>query len=172
MAPTMIHPDITYPDHQPLIEFLQEQQIHFTIHHHPPLPTVAESLALRGNIPGLHLKSLFLRDQREKMWLVVVPENKNVDLKILPQKIGSGRLSFGSAERLWQYLGVKPGSVSPLAAINDRQRQCVAVIFDHELLKHPLINCHPLRNDITISLTQQDLLKFMRVVHHIPSFIE
>ena len=76
---------------------------------HPPVFTVEEAKALRGNLPGHHIKNLFLRNKKEEMWLVVALEDRTIDLKRLGGTLGAGRLSFGSPERLAKYLGVEPG---------------------------------------------------------------
>src|SRR5258707_10954110 len=86
---------------------------------HPPVFTVEQAKALRGDLPGHHVKNLFLRNKKEEMWLVVALEDRAIDLKRLGEALGAGRLSFGSAERLKRHLGVEPGSGTPLALIND-----------------------------------------------------
>src|SRR4030081_2796838 len=89
---------------------------------HPAVFTVEQAKARRGDLPGHHIKNLFLRNKKEEMWLVVALEDRAVDLKRLGEVLGAGRLSFGSAERLRRHLGVEPGSVTPLALINDERR--------------------------------------------------
>src|SRR3546814_7393269 len=80
--------------------------------------TVAESDAVNAAIPGAHTKNLFLKDNGGAFWLVTVPSEARVDLKALPAAIGSKRVSFGKAEDMERLLGISPGSVTPLAAIN------------------------------------------------------
>src|SRR3954468_15052790 len=99
---------------------------------HPPVFTVEEAKALRGNLPGHHIKNLFLRNKKEQMWLVVALEDRAIDLKRLGEALGAGRLSFGSPERLQKYLGVEPGSVTPFAVINDTGHQ-VTLVLDEGL---------------------------------------
>lgn len=137
---------------------------------HAPLFTVEQSQALRGLIPGAHTKNLFLRDRKEAMFLVTTPEDAVVDLKSLPGRIGAGRLSFGSAQRLMSYLGIEPGSVSPLAAINDTGH-AVSVILDAALMRHDLINAHPLTNTMTTTLKRDDLVAFLASVGHPPRIL-
>jgi hypothetical protein len=67
---------------------------------HPPVFTVEDARALRGEIAGGHCKNLFLKDKKGQVWLVVCLEETDVDLKLLPAKIGSARLSFGRPELL------------------------------------------------------------------------
>src|SRR3546814_18917105 len=63
--------------------------------------TVEESRALRGTLPGGHVKNLFLRDKKKRCWLVTAMEDRAIDLKDLKRRLGaSGSLSFGNAELL------------------------------------------------------------------------
>ena len=88
---------------------------------HPPVFTVEEARALRGDAVGGHTKNLFLRDKKGALYLVVAPEDAAIELKSLHRLLGaSGRFSFGSAELMRELLGVEPGSVTPFAVINDK----------------------------------------------------
>src|ERR1044072_5329282 len=82
---------------------------------HPPVYTVEEAKALRGDLPGPHIKNLFLPNKKE----VVALEDRAIDLKRLGERLGAGKFSFGSPDRLRRHLGVEPGSVTPLAVVND-----------------------------------------------------
>jgi Ala-tRNA(Pro) deacylase len=77
--------------------------------------------------PGIHIKNLYLRDRKKRNFLIVAQEDRVIDLKNLDQKIGCDRLSFGSADRLFEMLGVRPGAVSPLTVINDSDYKVFAV---------------------------------------------
>ena len=134
---------------------------------HPPLHTVAESKKLRGELPGGHCKNLLLRDKKKRNWLVVTLEDKPVDMKSLPEKIGAGRLSFASAERLMEFLGVNPGSVTPFALMNDSAQQ-VTVVLDEEMLAYELLNYHPLENTRTTAISRDNLLRFIAACGHRP----
>ena len=135
---------------------------------HPPLFTVEESQALRGQIPGGHTKNLFLKDKKDTLYLVVALENAMVELKSLHRRLGaSGRFSFGSAELLRATLGVDPGAVTPFAALNDTERR-VAVVLDAAMMAHATLNYHPLRNTMTTSIGRNDLIKFLDATGHPP----
>src|SRR5215813_6577867 len=110
---------------------------------HPPVFTVDEAKALRGELPGGHIKNLFLRNKKEEMWLVVAEEDKRIDLKALGELLGAGKLSFGSPDRLMTYLGVLPGAVTPFSIINDKAGK-VTLVLDADLLGLDPVNCHPL----------------------------
>jgi Ala-tRNA(Pro) deacylase len=138
---------------------------------HPPLFTVEESQRLRGNLPGGHCKSLFFKDRKDKYWLVVTSEDRPVDIKTLEGRIGSARLSFARPERLMEVLGVKPGSVTPFALINDTERQ-VAVVLDKAMLAHDPLNYHPLHNEATTAIAPADLVKFIEACGHKPRVVD
>ncbi len=137
---------------------------------HPPLHTVAESRALRGKIPGAHIKNLFLKCKKGSLWLLVAPEDAEINLKHLHKRLGSGRLSFGRAELLEEVLGVAPGSVTPFAVMNDTAGR-VTVVLDSQLMHEPLINAHPLENTATTTISRDDLLAFLRAHDHEPRIL-
>ena len=137
---------------------------------HPPAFTVEEGESYVGHLPGVHIKNLFLCDAKKKMWLVVVPWDRRIDLKALPDKIGAARLSFGSADRLLRVLGVTPGSVTPFTVINDPERQ-VQVILDADMMRSELINAHPLINTMTTTIRSADLMRFLEACGHAPRVV-
>jgi Ala-tRNA(Pro) deacylase len=138
---------------------------------HPPLFTVGESQTLRGTIPGGHTKNLFLKDKKGALFLVTAPEDALIELKSLHRLLGaSGRFSFGAAELMRETLGIEPGAVTPLAAINDTDRR-VSVVLDAALMRHDIINCHPLTNTMTTSIARADLLKFLEATGHPPRIV-
>lgn len=138
---------------------------------HPPLFTVEQSKALRGELPGGHTKNLFLRNKKGAMWLVTSLEDRPLDLKKLGELLGGGRLSFGSAERLMRHLGVVPGAVTPMAIVNDPEG-AVTLVLDAGLLERDPVNVHPLTNDRTMALASADLIRFAEAVGHPPQIVD
>lgn len=138
---------------------------------HEPVFTVEEAKALRGALTGGHIKNLFLRNKKEEMWLVVVEEDKRVDLKALGERLGAGKLSFGSPDRLMTYLGVLPGAVTPFSIINDKGGK-VTLVLDEDLLGFDPVNCHPLVNNKTTALSPQDLVRFLEAEGHKPQMMK
>ncbi|MBM3536886.1 MAG: prolyl-tRNA synthetase associated domain-containing protein [Alphaproteobacteria bacterium] len=139
-------------------------------HEHTPLRTVEEAKRLRGNLPGGHVKNLFLRGRQDRYWLFTTFEDTSVDLKELGRILNAGRFSFGSSAALEQMLGILPGAVSPLAAANDTGG-AVTVVLDEALLAADLLNVHPLRNDRTTALAPADLVRFLHSCGHPPQLI-
>jgi Ala-tRNA(Pro) deacylase len=138
---------------------------------HPPVFTVAEAVSLRGQLPGGHCKSLFLKDKRGGLWLVVALESRKIDLKRLAEALGAPRFSFGSAELLYEVLGVRPGSVTPFALANDAPRR-VEVVLDQAMLAHDPLNYHPLDNTRTTAIAPADLLRFIAWCGHRPRLLD
>jgi Ala-tRNA(Pro) deacylase len=158
-------------DPQQLFARLDQLGIAHRTVEHPPVFTVEEAKALRGNLPGHHIKNLFLRNKKEEMWLVVALEDRAIDLKRLGEVLGAGRLSFGSAERLKRYLGVEPGSVTPLSLVNDEAR-AVQLVLDRGVADGGPVNAHPLVNTMTTALAPADLLRFFAATRHTPRWLD
>jgi Ala-tRNA(Pro) deacylase len=153
-----------------LIAYLKNLGIETSTVEHPPLFTVEQSQALRGEIAGGHTKNLFLKDKKDAVYLVVAAEDAEVDMKTLHKRIGSARLSFGKPELLVELLGVVPGSVTPFGVINDTERR-VGVVLDEGLMRHEALNFHPLENTATTTIRRDDLLRFLRATGHEPSIV-
>lgn len=143
-----------------LFDYLENLGIKTSTHAHVPLFTVEDSQKLRGDLPGLHSKNLFVKDKKDALWLVVAEENTEIRMNHLHKTLGCARLSFGKPELLLETLGVVPGSVTPFALINDHSRK-VNFALDSKLAKGDILNFHPLRNDRTTTIQSDDLLRFI-----------
>lgn len=153
---------------QDLFALLDGLGIAHTTYEHEPVFTVAESESLRDRIPGGHTKNLFVKDKKDRYFVLTVEENATVDLKTVHKVIdASSRVSFGRPEKMMEYLGVVPGSVTVFGAINDTGNQ-VTFVLDRELMKHDLINGHPLSNDATTTIGRDDLIRFLEATGHAP----
>ena len=138
---------------------------------HPPVFTVEEARRHRGDLSGTHTKSLFLRDKKGAMWMVVCREDRALDLKDLAARLGAKHLSFGSPERLLRHLGVIPGAVSPFAVVNDTER-LVRVVLDRDVLRRDPIHLHPLDNAKTTAIAAADLVRFLEAEDHPPEVVD
>ena len=155
-----------------LFAFLDGLGIAVTTRTHAPLFTVADSQQLRGEIAGAHTKNLFVKDKKDKYFLLTVEEDANVDLTTVHQAIGaSSRVSFGKPEALIELLGVTPGAVTVFGAINDMAGR-LTVVIDTALAAEPLINAHPLVNTATTTIAAADLMKFLGATGHEPLVLD
>ena len=155
-----------------LMRFIDDLGIKVSTIRHAAVFTVAEAQALRGKIAGAHTKNLFLKDKKDNFFLLTVGEETEVDLKTIHTKIGaSSRVSFGKPEKLLEYLGLTPGAVSVLGAINDTQHK-VKIVLDESLMTHESINSHPLTNEASTSIRPDDLLRFLKATGHEPLILK
>lgn len=156
---------------QQLFDRLAELGIAHRTVEHAPVFTVEQAKTHRGELPGHHIKNLFLRNKKEAMWLVVALEDRAIDLRRLGERLGAGRLSFGSPDRLRKYLGVEPGSVTPFAVINDTGHE-VRLVLDRALEAGGPVNAHPLTNTMTSAIALPDLLRYFEATGHKPAWLD
>ena len=154
-----------------LIRFLDERGIQSKTVKHPPVNTIEEAEKLRRDIPGLHTKTQFLRDDRNNYFLFVTDETSAVSIDTLGQAIDAkGSLHFGPPAALTELLGIRPSSVSLLGLINDVSRK-VTVVLDEQIVQAAVINCRSLTNQRTTSLSKTALIDFLASTGHAPLFV-
>ncbi|MBU6371816.1 MAG: prolyl-tRNA synthetase associated domain-containing protein [Alphaproteobacteria bacterium] len=135
--------------------------IAYVTHRHRPIFTVEEGRDLKAALPGGHSKNLFLKDKKGRLALLCARGETRIDLTAFSKAVGAaGRFSFGSAELLEATLGVRPGSVTIFALIND-PAATVTLYLDEALLACDPVNFHPLRNDATTAISPEDLARFV-----------
>jgi Ala-tRNA(Pro) deacylase len=154
-----------------LFAFFDAHGIAHHTHRHERVFRVDEGHEIKTALPGGHTKNLFLKDAKGQLWLISALGETRIDLKSLPARIGSARLSFGSPERLYDALGVTPGSVTAFALINDPEHR-VRFVLDTALLAHETINFHPLSNDATTAVSRDGFLKFLAALDVEPQVID
>jgi Ala-tRNA(Pro) deacylase len=153
------------------LELLRVEAVPHHLHHHKAVFSVGEADEVDAAISGLHTRNLFLKDKKGKMFLVTLDAHMKMDMSKLAPLIGAGRLSFASAERLWQYLGVTPGSVTPFAILNDTQR-AVTLILEENMMKAERVNFHPLINTMTVGLSPGALVGLLKAQGITPSIVD
>jgi Ala-tRNA(Pro) deacylase len=127
---------------------------------HPAVFRVEEGREIKAALPGGHTKNLFLKDAKGRLWLVSALGETRVDLKALPSAIGAARLSFGSEALLQQTLGVRAGSVTAFALINDLEHQ-VTLVLDAALMARDPVNFHPMTNTATTAISRAGFQAFL-----------
>jgi len=133
---------------------------------HPAVYTVEEAKRLVPDLRGTDAKNLFLKNKKGKRhFLVAVGFEKRVDLKTLSSLLGVPGLGFASPDRLMRFLGIEPGAVSLLAAVND-QDHSVEIIVDEPIWQSEYVHCHPLVNTSTLVISQNDLRHFFDCTGH------
>ena len=154
-----------------LYAFLDAHGIAHSTLQHPAVFRVGEGEEIKAAMPGAHTKNLFLKDAKDQLWLISALGETSIDLKTLPKTIGSARLSFGREEMLLDALGVRPGSVTLFALINDRDRR-VRMVLDEALLEHATVNFHPLVNTATTAVSREGMMAFLRALEVAPLVVD
>ena len=154
-----------------IYSYLAGHGIDYVRYDHPPVFTCEEE---KGQVPesgAARTKNLFLRDRKgRRHFLLVTTCSKQVSIATFSSLAGADRLSFGSAERLKTHLGVEPGSVTVLGLINDPSH-AVELFIDAEVWAAPSIHAHPLRNDATLVLSHDALVRFLAATGHKPTVV-
>ena len=119
---------------------------------------------------GGHIKNLYLRDKKKRNILLVAEQDRQINLKALSDLLGTGRLSFGSADRLLENLGIRPGAVSPLSMITG-VKNGVELFIDSDLKNCRKLYVHPLVNDRTLEISVDGLNVFFSKIGVEPTWV-
>ena len=150
---------------QELFARLSDLGIETETHEHAAVFTVEEAQAHCGHLPGGHCKSLFLKDKKGGLWLIVTLDERPVNLKALARALDAKTFSFAKPELLMAVLGVIPGAVTPFGLINDTEQR-VNLVLDAGMMGLELLNFHPLSNDATTAITPRGLRQVIAAFGH------
>lgn len=137
--------------------YLDRLGVEYKLHRHKAVFTVDESGFLRGAIPGLHTKNLFLKDDKNNFYLVCMPGDKRLDIGALRRQLHAGKLHFGSQEELMRELRLAPGSVSVFGMIH---ASAAKLLLDKEVWDAEIVSFHPNINTETLELRHAGLALF------------
>jgi Ala-tRNA(Pro) deacylase len=154
-----------------LLAFLAAHGIAQSTLDHPAVFRVGEGEEIKAGLPGAHTKNLFLKDGKGQLWLISAKDTTRIDLKRLPDLIGSARLSFGNEALMLETLGVTPGSVTAFGLINDVDHR-VRFVLDRALADAELVNFHPLTNTATTAVSREGFEQFLKAVGVTPLVVD
>jgi len=144
-----------------VIKHLEQLDIPFEIHDHPPVPTVEEALPYWKDIDATHCKNLFFRNHKgNKHYLVILDHRRQLNIRDLEQRLKQGKISFASSKRMERYLGLSAGSVSAFGIINDYDKH-VHLFIDEALQAARYISFHPNENNATLVISFPSFLRFL-----------
>lgn len=138
---------------------------------HDAIHTVEEGQAIKAELPGGHTKNLFLKDKKGTLVLVSALGDTAIAVNRLHKHLGCARFSFAREDVLFKALGVRPGSVTAFALMNDTEG-AVRFVVDQALLETDPVNFHPLENTATTAVSTAGFLKFVRDTGHDPVIID
>jgi len=159
-----------------LVKKLVELGIDHKVYGHVSCET-AEDLVSNVALPSekeTHTKNLFLRDKKHGLFLVTVHPSSHVNTKELGKMLkleGKTNLRFADKALLEECLTCQPGTVGPLAIVNDVEQK-VTQVLDQKLLEFEKIHSHPLRNDASVILSPADLQSYLVQVGHEATVLE
>lgn len=144
-----------------LYDLLEKLGIEFDYREHPPVATIEEATKYWKGLNAGRCKNIFLRNHKgNRHYLVILEHLRELNMRDLEQRLRQGKLSFASPERLKKYLGVEPGSVSPLGILNDQEHH-VHIFLDNKLLEFERLSFHPNVNTASITISRSNLVKFI-----------
>lgn len=118
-------------------------------------------------------KNLFLCNrQKTDFYLLMMPGDKPFKTKDITKQLGCSRLSFADSEAMLEYLDIKPGAVSIMGLINDKDNK-VRLVIDRAVVEEDTIGCHPCVSTSSLKIKTDDILNvYLPAVHHEPTFVE
>lgn len=144
-----------------LYSLLDDLSISFDYYEHPPAPTIEDAMLYWKDIEATHCKNLFFRNHKgNRHYLVVFDHRKTLQVRTLEEKLRQGKLSFASEQRMITYLGVTPGSVTPLAIINDLNKH-VKLFLDMDIKRSERVSFHPCINTASIVISTANFIRFL-----------
>lgn len=146
---------------QDVLDYLNFNQIKYTLHEHVAVFTCAEGEIHCKDIPGMAAKSLLVK-AGEQFYLCLVPSKKKLDSRGLEKKLNVKKIRFATSEELFSLLGLTPGSVSPFGLINDKDHK-VKLLIDEDISRSEYVQFHPNINTATLVLTQNEFNKFLEL---------
>jgi Ala-tRNA(Pro) deacylase len=153
-------------------QVLDKLGISFEYIEHPPTATVEEASKYWTDSETTSCKNLFFRNHKgNRHYLVIMECSHDLNIHELEKRLKQGKISFASEQRMQKYLGLQPGSVSPLGLINDREHH-VHVFFDKQLQQARKISFHPNDNRVSLLIPADGFWKFVDRVNNSYEFID
>uniref|UniRef100_A0A803NHZ2 YbaK/aminoacyl-tRNA synthetase-associated domain-containing protein n=1 Tax=Cannabis sativa TaxID=3483 RepID=A0A803NHZ2_CANSA len=156
-----------------LLARLQELKIDYSKYEHPVVLTVEAQAKYVGNLEGALSKNLFLKDKKNRLYIVSALSDTKVDLKVLSARLGLGKggLRMAPEEALGEILQVPLGCVTPFALVNESAR-LVSLLLDQGFKRQERCFFHPLSNDTSISLNVSGLDTFLKSLGRDPTYVD
>ena len=154
-------------------DLLDQLNIDYQRVDHEEANTMEICLEIEKTLKSTICKNLFLvNSNKSQYYLLMLKENKKFKTKMISKQINSSRLSFGSDEKMLEYLDITPGSVSLLGLMNDHDFK-VQLLMDKDLLQDEYLGCHPCINTSSLRIKMKDVFeKIIPSLHHEPIFVE
>ena len=145
-------------------DYLKKNEIEYVLHKHKAVFTCAEAEIHCKNVPGEDSKNLFLKDKKGRnFFLVVLRAKKRLQMDVLAEKLNLNLIKFANNKDLLAILRLKPGSVSVLGLINDKERK-TKLIIDQTIWDADIVSFHPNINTESLEFKKEEFHKLAKVL--------
>lgn len=143
-------------------KYLDDLNIEYKIVKHPAAETIEEADAYIEGHEGARTKTILITNKkRTNYYMLIINDDRQVDLKALRDKLEDSRLTLASEDRISEKLDSKPGIVT-LFSLLDNEEKDVHVIFDQEMMvTEDILTFHPNINTETLFIKKEDALKYL-----------
>ncbi len=148
-------------------DFLDSLNIEYYRTDHEPADTMEACNKIDAILDVVICKNLFLCNrQKTDFYLLMMPGDKPFKTKELSSQINSSRLSFAPEQAMLELLDIRPGAVSVMGLMNDKDNR-VRLLVDEDVLKDEYVGCHPCVNTSSLKLRTKDVFeKYLKAVNH------
>ena len=150
----MIGQDIVYST-------LNKLDIPFEYYQSPEDFSSEDDIQFWKNINATRCKNLFMRNHKgDRHFLIISDFYKNIEIRILEQKLKKGKISFASQERIDKWIKGTIGAISIFSLLNDTQNH-VEVFIDESLKDQLKLTFLPNELNALISISFENFIKIL-----------
>lgn len=151
---------------------LKKMGIEYDLVEHPPALTTEEADGYIVGKEGVRTKSLFLCNRKKtQYYLVIMDDEKCLDMKKFARIIKEKSISFCSLEKLMEKMSLQAGAVSLFGLLNNTEHD-IKIFLDREMLSEKYMSFHPNENTKTIFISTDDMYRFIKTLDYEYSIID
>lgn len=154
-------------------DFLDSLGISYLRTDHAPADNMEACNEIDAVLDTIICKNLFLCNrQKTDFYLLMMPGDKPFKTKDITKQLGCARLSFASPENMLEFLDIKPGAVSIMGLMNDKDSR-VQLVIDKPVVESETLGCHPCVSTSSLKFKTKDILEiFLPAVNHKPIIVD
>ena len=154
-------------------DLLDELGIEYERTDHEEANTMEKCNEIDKILDTIICKNLFLCNrQQTEFYLLMMPGDKPFKTKYITKQLGCSRLSFAPSEKMLEYLDIKPGAVSIMGLMNDKDNK-IQLVIDKPVVESETLGCHPCVCTSSLKFKTKDIVEnFLPAVHHEPIIVD
>ena len=142
------------------MKFLEGKKVAYEVIEYPnTMRDAAEIAALKGLPPGQVFKTLVVQpssgDPKAKPMLVMLPADRQLDLKKLAKVVGAKKLKMATHAEAEAMTGLQVGGISPLVLVN----KGFTIYLDEAAREHVHIYISAAQKGLNVKVAVKDLMK-------------